>query len=106
MKTLIVTLLFFLANRALVNFARADDLYSAAFKPCSNYSSPATFVRESSLFCLTQARSEVCEREAKKYFTYCGFDGQYSRLSQRAFADLLKLLLLGKAQNLTNVAAK
>ena len=106
MKVLKIALSVLLSLVVSYTYASAEDLYSSSFKPCSKYSSPSAFVRESTIYCLKQSRGEICEREAKKYFEYCGFDGKYSKLSRKAVADLFKLLLLGKAQNLTNVAAK
>lgn len=61
-------------------------------KSCSSYSSPKEFVGEATRYCLIYGKS--CERRAEAFFSGCGYDGSYRKISDKVYSKLLMMFVL------------
>lgn len=80
---------------------RAERQSAPFNRACSSYSSGQEFVSKAVSFCLLYDQSRTCQSRTRQYFEECHFDGQYERISERAHANLLMMVVLAKTSAAT-----
>ena len=63
---------------------------------CSEHRSPERFVRDAVAFCLPKGNVN-CDRQAKRYFKGCGFEGNFEEMSAEVTRKLVLMLVLNRA---------